>query len=147
MTRQHDWQTVATRAGDILSGGCHCSEAVFWAVGEHLLREIHPQSKRMATLFGGGVGGCREELCGALSGAILAMSALLGRSECGLDDKAEMALAKAFRERFGAEFGHTICKPLRDRFNPDGQGSCRPLVERTVRLLLEFLAEANRIER
>ncbi len=99
----------------------------------------------MATLFGGGIGGCREEVCGALSGAILAMSALLGRTECGVDDKPEMALAKAFRERFLTEYGHTVCAPLRDRFNPDGKGSCRPLVEQTALLLLEFLAEAGKI--
>ncbi|MBN1936559.1 MAG: C_GCAxxG_C_C family protein [Anaerolineae bacterium] len=119
---------------------------MFLAVGEHILDEVHPQSKRMATLFGGGVGGCREELCGALSGAILAMSALLGRTDCKINDKPEMALAKGYRERFLAEFGHTICAPLRDQFNPDGKGSCRLLVEQTTLTLLEFLAEAGKID-
>lgn len=142
-TSEQVWQQVSVRAGELLSAGCHCSEAVLIAAGEHVLGEICPQSRRMATLFGGGIGGCREEVCGALSGAIMVMSALWGRTDCQVDDKAEMALAKAFRERFRAEFGHTICAPLRDRFNPDGKGSCRPLVEQTTTLLLRFLAETS----
>jgi C_GCAxxG_C_C family probable redox protein len=140
------WKQVAARAGEIMGGGCHCSEAVFIAAGEQILDEVHPQSKRMATLFGGGVGGCRQELCGALSGAIMAMSALLGRTDCTVDDKAAMELAKQFRERFVAEFGTTTCEPLRRAFKgPDESGSCRPLVERTALLLLQFLAEAGKL--
>jgi C_GCAxxG_C_C family probable redox protein len=143
---QDAWKQAAARAGEIMGSGCHCSEAVFTAVGEHILDEVHPQSKRMTTLFGGGVGGSRQELCGALSGAIMAMSALLGRTDCAVDDKAAIELARQFRERFVAEFGTTTCEPLRRAFQgADGNGSCRPLVERTALLLLQFLAQAGKL--
>ena len=113
---------------------------MFLAVGEHLLERIDPQSQRMTNLFAGGLGGSHEEMCGALAGAILAMSALLGRTDCHTDDKDAMALAKRYRELFLAELGHTQCAPLREwARGPQGTGSCRPLVERAATILLQLL--------
>lgn len=94
----------------------------------------------MATLFAGGLGGSHEEMCGALAGAILVMSALLGRTDCKADDKDGMALAKHYRELFLDELGHTRCAPLREwAHGPQGTGSCRPLVERATTILLQLL--------
>ena len=42
------------------------------AVGGHVLGDLEPQCVRMATGFGGGVGGTHQEMCGALSGGVLA---------------------------------------------------------------------------
>lgn len=100
----------------------------------------------MANLFAGGVGGSREEMCGAMTGALMAMSALIGRTDCRVDDKAEMALAKLYRERFLAQEGGTLCAPLRAKMRgPDDKGSCGPLAERAAWLALAVLAEAGKI--
>ena len=96
----------------------------------------------MATLFAGGVGGSHEEMCGALAGAILVLSALFGRTDCKTDDKEQIALAKRYRELFLAEMGHTRCAPLREwAHSPQGTGSCRPLIERAAMILLELLED------
>jgi C_GCAxxG_C_C family probable redox protein len=110
------------------------------AVGEHKLGKLEPQSIRMANPFGGGVGGSRQELCGALSGALLVIGALYGRTDASQDDEQCYALAKQYREAFLSEFGHTQCEPIRDAFaKPDGSHGCDVVVARAARMLLGVL--------
>jgi C_GCAxxG_C_C family probable redox protein len=110
------------------------------AVGEHKLGHLEPQAIRMANPFGGGVGGTRQELCGALAGGLLVIGALYGRTDASQDDKQSYALAKQFREAFLAEFGHTQCAPIRDAYaKPDGSHGCDQVVAIASRLLLGVL--------
>jgi C_GCAxxG_C_C family probable redox protein len=103
-----------------------------------------PQHVRMATAFGGGVGGTRDELCGALSGGILVIGGLHGRVTCQEDDDLAYELAKSYRRRFLDEFGDTQCAPLREGVEaPGGLDSCAQLVEQATRVLLAILDESN----
>lgn len=64
--------------------------------------------------FGGGYGGSHEEACGAVSGALLALSILFPHTKEG-DIEAKLrvyGLAKEFRRRFLDVFGHTRCTDL-----------------------------------
>ncbi len=110
------------------------------AVGEHVLGHLEPQSIRMSTPFGGGIGGTRQELCGAFSGGVMVIGGLHGRTEVSQDDQRSYDLAKQYREAFLAEFGHTQCEPIRDMFlKPDGSHGCDQVVERAARILLGVL--------
>jgi C_GCAxxG_C_C family probable redox protein len=112
------------------------------AVGEHVLGQLEPQCMRMATPFGGGVGGTHLELCGALSGGIMVIGGLYGRTDANQDDKRCYDLARQYREAFQAEFDHTQCEPIRDMYlKPDGSHGCDRVVERAARILLNLLAE------
>ena len=113
------------------------------AVGEHKLGVLEPQAIRIATPFGGGVGGTHLELCGALSGGVMVIGALYGRTDASQDDTQAYALAKQYREAFLAEFGYTQCAMLREKVvhAPGGLGSCAVLVERAATILLALLAE------
>jgi hypothetical protein len=83
-------------------------------------------------------------MCGALSGGILVIGGLYGRERSDQDDQLAQGLATRYRSRFLAEFGYTQCEKVREMFRgPDGSGSCAPLVERSVRVLLQVLAEAT----
>jgi C_GCAxxG_C_C family probable redox protein len=94
----------------------------------------------MSTAFGGGVGGTHQELCGALSGGIMVIGGLHGRTEADQDDERAYDLAKQYREAFLTEFGHTQCEPIRERFQkPDGSHGCDQVVERAARILLGIL--------
>jgi hypothetical protein len=54
------------------------------AVGEHLLGEIDAGHMcQLACAFGGGVGLSRQEMCGALSGGVLLIGLLYGRTHPG----------------------------------------------------------------
>ena len=104
----------------------------------------HPQHVRMATAFGGGVGGTHDELCGALSGGILVIGGLHGRVTSQEDDDLAYELAKRYRSRFLEAFGDTKCAPLRAGVKaPGGLDSCAQLVERATSILLAILDEAN----
>ena len=113
------------------------------AVGGHVLGELEPQSLRMATGFGGGLGETEQEMCGALSGGVMVIGGQFGRTHSGLDDGKVRTLARRYRERFLTEFGHTQCASLRERvvLPRDGLGSCEVLVQRAAELLLSVLEE------
>ena len=112
------------------------------AVGGHVLGQLEPQSLRMATAFGGGIGGTRREGCGAFSGGVMAIGGLHGRTQASEDDQRAYDLAKQYQEAFLAEFGTTQCDPIRKRFQkPDGSHGCDQVVEWAARILLNMLAK------
>jgi C_GCAxxG_C_C family probable redox protein len=110
------------------------------AVGEHMLGHLEPQCAIMATGFAGGLGDTRQEMCGALSGGALVISALFGRKDVAADDKLAINIAARYRERFLAELGDTQCARLREKVHtPGGLGSCAVLVEQAAMILMHVL--------
>ncbi len=136
---------IAGEAGAMLNHGYHCSEAVLLATAPHLVPDWDPKCARLATPFAGGTGGTQQELCGALSGGLMAIGALLGRERAGVNDDEAQNLAAAYRRRFLEAFGETQCETLRRTTvkGPGGLGSCSVLVAQATALLLEILAEAG----
>jgi C_GCAxxG_C_C family probable redox protein len=106
------------------------------AVGEHTLGQVDEQTLKMTTGFAGGIGGTRQDLCGALSAGIMVIGALYGRSQADVDDRRCQALAARYRAQFVQTFDTTCCQELRQIHRP-----CSHLVERAARLLLEMLEE------
>jgi C_GCAxxG_C_C family probable redox protein len=114
------------------------------AVGGQVLHGCDPQWVRMTTGFAGGVGGTHEELCGALTGGIMIIGGLYGRSRLEEDDGRAVKMAARYRACFAAEFGLTQCALLREWVHgPGGAGSCAVLVERGAQMLLDLLAERD----
>ena len=112
------------------------------AVGGQVLNELHPQWVRMTTGFAGGVGGTEEELCGALSGGIMVIGGLHGRSTLEEDDSRALELVTRYRECFLAELGETRCAPLRESaYAAGGLSPCSVVVERAAQILLDLLSE------
>jgi C_GCAxxG_C_C family probable redox protein len=102
----------------------------------------------MGAGFYGGVGGTRQELCGALSGGLLVIGALLGRVELDEDDCSAKNMAALFRARFQGKFGETICAPLRECvLASEDLGSCAALVEQSTQLLLSIFLEAQQLSK
>lgn len=62
-------------------------------------------------------------LCGALSGAIMGLNLLTGRSEAGASVEENYALVRDLIDHFEAKFGSTHCKDLTgvDLGTPQGQ--------------------------
>ncbi len=112
------------------------------AVGGHVLGDLDPRMVRMTTGFAGGVGGSKQEMCGALSAGVMIIGALHGRNSLAEDDGPARQLATRYRERFAAELGTTHCGTLYDQVHaPGGPGSCSSVVEYAASMLLELLAE------
>jgi C_GCAxxG_C_C family probable redox protein len=136
---------IARQAREMLNNGYHCSEAVLLATTPHLVPDWHRQYARIATPFAGGTGGTQQELCGALSGGMMTIGALLGRVEAGVNDDAAQQLAAEFRRRFREAFGDSQCERVRRTAvkGPGGLGSCSVLVEHATALFLELMVEAG----
>ena len=103
--------TKKERATALFCEGYNCAQAVFIAFAED--RMPTQQAAALASSFGGGMGGMRE-VCGAVSGMILAYGYLQGYSD-PKDSAAKQAHYKAVQEmmtRFKEERGSYICRTL-----------------------------------
>jgi C_GCAxxG_C_C family probable redox protein len=112
------------------------------AVGEHLVGRVDERIRRMACGFGGGMGGSRQEACGALTGGILLLGPLYARTSPSQEDTELYRRVSAYRERFLAEFGFARCADLQaSGFGSDGTRPCSALVERAAQILLDSINE------
>lgn len=144
---------AAEAAARHFDGGHNCAEAVLRALADDLGR---PECVRLATGFGGGMGG-DGDVCGALSGAIMAIGLLLGRDEPG-DDEAKARcydVVHELRRRFREACGATECRELTgvdlrteaglDEYEARGVKSavCRQAVREAAQVVAEVLARGT----
>lgn len=98
------------KATGLFKQGFNCSQAVFTAYRQE--EKIGEEtSLKLATVFGAGVCCTGRELCGAVSGALMAISMKYGRGSLkALDDKSKTyALGKQFMDEFSGKNGSCIC--------------------------------------
>lgn len=129
--------------------GNNCAQAVAGSFADLAGMRVE-QAMSLAAGFGGGVGGSHEELCGSISGGVLALGMLYPDNK-----KRCYAMSKEFRKRFEAVFGRTCCKELLAvRPSADGHtpaaarlgvtAHCSVMVVTAVELLEELLQEAEK---
>lgn len=102
----------AEKARDLFLSGCSCSQAVFGAFAEDLGIETD-MALRLASSFGGGMGGMRET-CGAVTGMLMVAGLKWGYSERGNLDKktAHYARVRSLIEQFRDEHHTLVCREL-----------------------------------
>ena len=105
---------------------------------------------RIATPFGGGIGG-RGEVCGAVTGSIMAIGLKFGREEPSQPNRHAYALAREFCQRFEGETGNIYCRELigMDISTPEGLQAyrrtdvplrvCLPAAGAAFRIVMELL--------
>lgn len=122
--------------------GLHCAESVASAIIHLFCPEQTEIACRVATGFGGGLAGSRQEACGALTGGVLAIGLLCGRTNPEQGREAAYQISAAYREQFMARFGATICQTLRDSFSTDDtRTACRSLTAEAAGILYDLLRE------
>jgi C_GCAxxG_C_C family probable redox protein len=120
-------ESIREGARKNFSRGYNCAECVLQAVLEHVETGLPKETLRMATGFGGGVG-LFGDTCGAISGAVLAVGAVYGRSELPQDEDRKAAMQAAARQLYGRpglyrifnqipnrlkeKYGHTLCREI-----------------------------------
>lgn len=104
-------------------------------------RELGEDLLRATTALCGGIAGTHEYICGALSGGILLIGVLYGRTAPQDSRDKLYELTRRYTTEFVARFGSTICRDLRDHgpYGPKGPLNCRILMGRAAELLLECL--------
>ena len=124
-------------ANQKMCDGCNCCEAVVWSylsTDEQLIasEELH----KMATIFGGGVASSQQEICGALSGAMMVLSTLTGRTDCAKPNDALMQQGQKLRTLFIEKIGPTKCIDLRKKLEKEyGIVDCKKVVQDCIELL------------
>ncbi|WP_243359474.1 C-GCAxxG-C-C family protein [Fundidesulfovibrio terrae] len=137
-------EQVEQRTYELFQGGLICSESVLTAVLEASGVCVDGFAPRMATPFGGGVGRCREEMCGALAGGLIALGMVQGRVKAGESWDDIAANASEFRERVRAITGHTRCKDVLNALGPqENLEKCKRFTARTAGILHEILEMAE----
>ena len=91
---------VRERARKNFSKGYNCAECIVEAVVNTIDTGLPKEVLKVATGFGGGIG-LYGDTCGALTGAILAVSAVHGRSELPQDEDRKEAMKKGAAELYG----------------------------------------------
>lgn len=94
----------ATKAAQLHGEGCNCCQAVIMSyAGEMGLTE--DQAYRLGAFFGSGMR--RGEVCGAASGALMALGLQYGDENNRQCDK-----SRAFLDAFQKEFGSILCREI-----------------------------------
>jgi C_GCAxxG_C_C family probable redox protein len=124
------------------NSGYHCAEAVSMAIIESYGSDNGRYLPNVATAFGGGVGRTKQEICGALSGGIIALGYLFGRSVPEADWTAVSNMAAKLKHRFVKAHGTTNCGALLATFGPqDNMMRCKQLSGEVAGMLVDIINE------
>lgn len=141
MNARVDIEKALEQADDLFADQYHCAETVVKVCLQALGKDpgaalVH------ATPFGGGFGRTFTETCGVVSGSMIVIGHLYGRSRPGENWDVPAELAAAVRKKFLQRHDETSCRVLYRRFGDDQEvqlAECRKLVCGGVADLLEFL--------
>lgn len=105
---------AAEKAIDIFTQGFNCSQSVIYGFTDTVNVNIDPDAAlKIAQGFGGGMGR-KQEVCGAISGAVMVLGLVYGR---GLNDKTEKReitylKVQALIDTFKKHHNYINCKEL-----------------------------------
>lgn len=112
-------QKIKTDAEELFRGGFFCSEAVMSSIRSNFELDVPEEVIAMASGFPVGIGRAKC-LCGAISGAVMALGLFFGRTRQG-DPKVEknMALSKELHDYFKVANGKNslCCRVLTKEFD------------------------------
>ena len=146
------------KAGELFLEGFNCAQAVFTAFS-HRCGIDEDTAKRFSAGLGGGVGRNRE-VCGAVSGAAMAIGSIKAATQ-GEDAKGKQEnyeLVREFCEKFKEIHGSIICRELlriaankKESATPDDRTAeyyknrpCLKIVEDAAEIVAQMIAENSK---
>lgn len=91
--------------------GLYCSEAILKAFNEHYKLGLTDEFLKIATGFGAGLGASKC-CCGSLTGGVMVLSLVTGRSSKEESETQAFDVVNALHDRFKKTFGATCCRVL-----------------------------------
>jgi C_GCAxxG_C_C family probable redox protein len=134
---------VAVEVSQAYMEGFYCSEAILRVYNQRLNLNLNENALKMATAFGAGLGGSKC-CCGALTGAIMVLSAVKGRTDPGESEAEIFILTARFHDRFKKRFGSSCCKVLSKGYawaSAAHKACCADVTKGCAELLSETLNE------
>ena len=134
-------QKIEKQAFEYFKSGYYCSEAVFRTITEDQTKNVDSSLSRLTSGLLGGMGSSHEEACGALTGGIIALGFLYGRTNPDDEIPDLIELVMEFKKRFNEEFGTTNCGILLDQLGEQGDDytKCRELTAKTAGILADII--------
>lgn len=127
MINQEKIEEIRQRARKNFSLGYNCAECVTEAVFTLVDTGLPQEVRKLATGFGGGIG-LYGDTCGALAGAVMAVSAVHGRASVPEGEDMKDIIMKSKEQLYGKpglyrifnqipnriqeKYGHTLCREL-----------------------------------
>jgi len=147
-------QDVIGKAVSHFKDGYNCAETILMTFAESSGMINNNIIPRIATGFGGGIGR-RGSVCGALSGAVMALGLKYGRDTVKEKERAENCIQKALEcyTRFNKKFGTILCYDLIkcDLSTPEGykqfrksglrETNCTKYIREAMQILLDLTKE------
>ncbi len=115
----------------------NCAESVILGVNDFYALELDPSTLRVAAGFGGGL--CVGSLCGAVSGAIMALGVLYVK-ERAHESEVMKRIVPEFLHEFEDLYGSLDCTPLKEQYHQES-GKCVKVVKLAAALLEQMIRE------
>ena len=143
-----DLETLRQRAANLFVEARYpCSEAVFATMGALYGYEAPDDVVRFAAGFRKGM--CEGDVCGAISGGVMALGFLLAPERGGEAPPKLVEAVRRIRETFTARNGCLDCQALlapyegREKDDPERRAFCTRLVESVVSDLVAIFEEST----
>jgi len=104
-------EQLTNEAIKFVRNGYYCSEAILHVFNKELNLELNDNALKMATGLGAGIGGSKC-CCGSLTGAVMVLSAVKGRTSNTEDINEISSLAQEMHDKFKERFKSTCCRVL-----------------------------------
>ena len=131
---------IEKRAFNYFQSGYHCAESILKTILDQYAQKSETEIVKAASSFCGGIGGTHKDICGALTGGIIAIGCLFGRLKPGEDIQEAKKLAAEFRKYFIKKFGSSNCGKILERLGEQENSiKCKELTGVAAGMLSELL--------
>ena len=120
----------------------NCSEQILYGANKAYDLGLSKDALKLSAAFGGGMG--IESVCGALTGAVMAISSKFVRT-IAREDEGVKELTKELFTRYEKEMGSIQCDVLKDKYRNEDIG-CRDVILAAAKILDDIM-ENHSIER
>jgi len=130
MTEREQIDAIKSRAKKNFSKGYNCSECVFEAVLNTIDTGLPKETMKLATGFGGGIG-LFGDTCGAIAGAVMAVSAVYGREDLPDIEDAKEKMKTSVNELYGKPGLYRIFNQIPNKIHDKyGNTTCRDITSK-----------------
>lgn len=137
-------EELEKRAFDYHNTGFCCSEAISKTIIDHFAEKPDGYPVKVASGFCGGIGKTHEDICGVLTGAVIAVGYLYGRTEKGKDFSYACMIVSEFRRQFTKAFGSTNCALILKKLGEQEKNiKCKQLTGKATGMLSDILVETK----
>jgi C_GCAxxG_C_C family probable redox protein len=118
----------------------NCAETILYGANEAYGLGLDKESLKLAAGFGGGMG--IEDVCGALTGAIMVLGKLFVKDRAHESTKIKELTNELF-EKYKQEMGYIDCAPLKEKYRNE-EIKCSIVILKAAEILDKIVERENK---